>query len=59
MTDNNAPTKVVVIGGGHAGALAANHFRMRGDVDIMLLGEGIRLVVETQPASTPPTEPSS
>lgn len=29
--------KVVVIGGGYAGTLAANHLRMRGDVDITLV----------------------
>ena len=37
MTDHNAPTKVVVIGGGYAGTLAANHLRMRADVDITLV----------------------
>jgi NADH:quinone reductase (non-electrogenic) len=45
MTDNNATdtsrraaaTKVVVIGGGYAGTLAANHLRMRGDIDITLV----------------------
>jgi len=31
MTGYNAPTKVVVIGGGYSGTLAANHLRMRGD----------------------------
>jgi NADH dehydrogenase len=31
MTDHIAPTKVVVIGGGYSGTLAANHLRMRGD----------------------------
>ena len=31
MTQHNAPTKVVVIGGGYSGTLAANHLRMRGD----------------------------
>ncbi|NUR87752.1 MAG: FAD-dependent oxidoreductase, partial [Nonomuraea sp.] len=30
-------TKVVVIGGGYAGALAANHLRMRDDVEITLV----------------------
>ena len=30
-------TKVVVIGGGYSGTLAANHLRMRGDVEIMLV----------------------
>ena len=31
------PTRVVVIGGGYAGALAANHLRLRADVDITLV----------------------
>ena len=30
-------TRVVVIGGGYAGTLAANHLRVRGDVDITLV----------------------
>jgi len=33
MTGNNAPKKVVVIGGGYSGTLAANHLRMHGRVD--------------------------
>ena len=37
MTDRNEPTKVVVIGGGYAGTMAANHLRMRNDIDIMLV----------------------
>ena len=37
MTDKNAPTKVVVIGGGYSGTMAANHLRMRGDIDITLV----------------------
>ncbi|OBG17497.1 pyridine nucleotide-disulfide oxidoreductase [Mycolicibacterium celeriflavum] len=43
MTDHNAPnthnidTKVVVIGGGYSGTLAANHLRTRGDLDITLV----------------------
>ena len=37
MTDHNANTKVVVIGGGYSGTLAANQLRMRGDVDITLV----------------------
>ena len=37
MTDHNAPTSVVVIGGGYAGALAANDLRLRADVDITLV----------------------
>ena len=35
MTTHN--TKVVVIGGGYAGTTAANHLRMRADVDITLV----------------------
>jgi NADH:ubiquinone reductase (H+-translocating) len=37
MTEYTAPTKVVVIGGGYSGTLAANHLRMRGEVDITLV----------------------
>ncbi|WNG91954.1 FAD-dependent oxidoreductase [Mycobacterium sp. ITM-2016-00318] len=37
MTDHNAPKKVVVIGGGYSGTLAANHLRMRGDIDITMV----------------------
>jgi NADH dehydrogenase len=45
MTDHNATdtsrlaaaTKIVVIGGGYAGTLAANHLRMRADVGITLV----------------------
>jgi NADH dehydrogenase len=37
MTEQNAHTNVVVIGGGYAGTTAANHLRMRGDVDITLV----------------------
>jgi NADH:ubiquinone reductase (H+-translocating) len=39
MTDhnNNTTTKVVVIGGGYAGTVAANHLRVRADVDITLV----------------------
>ncbi len=36
MTDHT-PTKVVVIGGGYAGTIAANHLRLRADVDITLV----------------------
>lgn len=35
MTDN--PTRVVVVGGGYAGTLAANHLRLRADVEITLV----------------------
>lgn len=37
MTENNAHHRVVVIGGGYAGTVAANHLRIRGDVDISLV----------------------
>ena len=44
MTDHNINARVVVIGGGYAGTLAANHLRMRGDVDITLLNPRPRFV---------------
>ncbi|MFF0771673.1 NAD(P)/FAD-dependent oxidoreductase [Nonomuraea wenchangensis] len=37
MTEHSTPHKVVVIGGGYAGTLAANHLRMRADVDVTLV----------------------
>ena len=37
MTEHNTRHKVVVIGGGYAGTLAANHLRMRTDVDVTLV----------------------
>ncbi|WP_285032229.1 FAD-dependent oxidoreductase [Mycolicibacterium sp. lyk4-40-TYG-92] len=37
MTGNQKPHRVVVIGGGYAGALAANHVRMRDDVAVTLV----------------------
>lgn len=39
MTIHNTPTptKVVVIGGGYSGTLAANHLRLRADLDITLV----------------------
>ncbi|KAB8188062.1 NAD(P)/FAD-dependent oxidoreductase [Microbispora catharanthi] len=37
MTEHNAFHKVVVIGGGYAGTVAANHLRMRDDIDITLV----------------------
>ncbi|MET8875134.1 FAD-dependent oxidoreductase [Nocardia sp. NPDC004604] len=37
MTEHNTRHQVVVIGGGYAGTLAANHLRMRTDVDITLV----------------------
>ncbi|MFC4016106.1 NAD(P)/FAD-dependent oxidoreductase [Nonomuraea purpurea] len=37
MPERHTSHKVVVIGGGYAGTLAANHLRMRDDVDITLV----------------------
>lgn len=37
MTDHIGNTNVVVIGGGYAGATAANHLRKRGDVNVTLV----------------------
>jgi NADH:ubiquinone reductase (H+-translocating) len=37
MSEQNTRTHVVVIGGGYAGTLAANHLRLRGDVEITLV----------------------
>ncbi|MGY4771064.1 NAD(P)/FAD-dependent oxidoreductase [Kribbella sp. CWNU-51] len=37
MSEHNTQHKVVVIGGGYAGTLAANHLRMRDGVDITLV----------------------
>ena len=37
MTEQNATTNVVVIGGGYAGTTAANHLRLRSDVHITLV----------------------
>ncbi|WP_433220837.1 NAD(P)/FAD-dependent oxidoreductase [Microtetraspora malaysiensis] len=37
MSRHHTSSKVVVIGGGYAGTLAANHLRMRADVDITLV----------------------
>jgi NADH:ubiquinone reductase (H+-translocating) len=37
MTEHNPTPNVVVIGGGYAGTLAANHLRVRADVDITLV----------------------
>jgi NADH dehydrogenase len=44
MTEHSTPNKVVVIGGGYAGTLAANRLRMRGDVDITLVNPRPRFV---------------
>ncbi|MFI7636151.1 FAD-dependent oxidoreductase [Nonomuraea sp. NPDC049400] len=37
MSEHNTLHKVVVIGGGYAGTLAANRLRMRADVDVTLV----------------------
>jgi NADH:ubiquinone reductase (H+-translocating) len=37
MTDHIATTKVVVVGGGYAGVLAANHLYIRPDIDVTLV----------------------
>ncbi|CAM3317627.1 NAD(P)/FAD-dependent oxidoreductase [Kibdelosporangium persicum] len=37
MTEHSTPHKIVVIGGGYAGTIAANRMRMRSDVDITLV----------------------
>ncbi|GIG87810.1 NAD(P)/FAD-dependent oxidoreductase [Plantactinospora endophytica] len=37
MTEHDTRHRVTVIGGGYAGTLAANHLRMRADVDITLV----------------------
>ncbi|HEY0454339.1 NAD(P)/FAD-dependent oxidoreductase [Actinophytocola sp.] len=37
MSEHNTHRKVVVIGGGYAGTLAANRLRMRADVDVTLV----------------------
>jgi NADH dehydrogenase len=44
MTDHIATSKVVVIGGGYAGTIAANHLRMRSDIDITLVNPRPRFV---------------
>jgi NADH:ubiquinone reductase (H+-translocating) len=37
MSENNATTNIVVIGGGYAGTLAANHLHTRADVNVTLV----------------------
>lgn len=37
MSDRSRPARVVVLGGGYAGTMAANRLRMRGDIDIALV----------------------
>jgi NADH:ubiquinone reductase (H+-translocating) len=44
MPDRKSPIRVVVLGGGYAGTLAANHLRLRADVDITLVNPRPRFV---------------
>jgi len=44
MTEHSTLNKVVVIGGGYAGTIAANRLRMRGGMDITLLNPRPRFV---------------
>jgi len=44
MTEHSTRSKVVVIGGGYAGTVAANRLRMRGGVDITLVNPRPRFV---------------
>ncbi|MEU4837590.1 NAD(P)/FAD-dependent oxidoreductase [Nocardia testacea] len=44
MTEHNIRHNVVVIGGGYAGTVAANHLRLRTDVDITLVNPRPRFV---------------
>ncbi|MER5439769.1 FAD-dependent oxidoreductase [Streptomyces sp. NPDC002790] len=44
MIEHNTPHKVVVIGGGYAGTAAANHLRLRDDVDITLVNSRPKFV---------------
>jgi NADH dehydrogenase len=44
MTKHNAPTKVVVIGGGYAGTMAGNRLRMRPEIDVTLVNPRPRFV---------------
>lgn len=44
MSEHSTPNKVVVIGGGYAGALAANRLRKRADVDITLINPRAKFV---------------
>jgi NADH:ubiquinone reductase (H+-translocating) len=45
MSEHSTPNnKVVVVGGGYAGAVAANRLRMRGDVDITVVNPRARFV---------------
>ena len=44
MAEHDTPSKVVVIGGGYAGTVAANRLRQRDDVDITLVNPRPRFV---------------
>ena len=44
MTDRTCTTKVVVLGGGYAGTLAANHLRTRADIDVVLINPRAQFV---------------
>ncbi|MGW2724024.1 NAD(P)/FAD-dependent oxidoreductase [Streptomyces sp. NPDC001492] len=44
MTEHSTSHKIVVIGGGYAGTVAANHLRLRDDVDISLVNSRSRFV---------------
>jgi NADH dehydrogenase len=44
MTEHNGRSNVVVVGGGYAGTVAANHLRMRGDVNVTLVNPRPRFV---------------
>ncbi|QYN37588.1 FAD-dependent oxidoreductase [Pseudonocardia sp. DSM 110487] len=44
MSDHKTPTRVVVLGGGYAGTVAANHLLMRADVDVTLVNPRPRFV---------------
>jgi NADH dehydrogenase len=58
MTEHNTRHKVVVIGGGYAGTLAANDLRMRAGVDITLVNprpDFVGRVADTPPSGCPGT----
>lgn len=44
MTASSKTHRIVVVGGGYAGALAANHVRMRGDVDVTLVNPRAKFI---------------
>lgn len=49
MSEHSTPTKVVVIGGGYAGTLAANRLRLRADVDVTLVNPRPEFVDRVRP----------